>query len=94
MAKVRTLPTLLERGEHLTGPAVCIQCGHEWQSVCPVGTIELECPKCHTHKGLLKFPVEPEGLALVCNCGCHVFMVSKLGNIICWKCGTIQILPP
>ena len=89
MGTVTKLPTILERGPHLAGEAFCIQCKHKWVAVAPSGTVDLECPSCHTMKGLLKYPCEPENSAWVCYCGCHVFMISELTNIICWNCGVI-----
>lgn len=90
MAKVLNLPSRLERGEHLHGEAICQQCGHTWISVCPTGTVELECPNCHTMKGLLKHGCEPEHGAWVCSCGGYLFMISDTTNIICWNCGLIH----
>lgn len=80
----------LENDHHLSGPAVCMACKHEWEAVVPVGTIELECPNCHIHKGLLKYGCEPT-TAWVCGCGCHVFMLSgESHEMICWNCGQYQ----
>lgn len=79
-------PDLFEDGPHLSGEAHCIQCGHKWVAVAPVGTFELECPQCHSHKGILTYPCEPEA-AWVCNCGCHIFIMSRTLNLICYKCG-------
>lgn len=44
------------------GAAVCLSCAHEWVAVVPVGTpvnapgevSGLECPKCHSLKGVMK----------------------------------------
>jgi len=75
---------------HISGPARCVQCGHEWVAVCPTGTIELECPSCSTMKGLLKYSCEPsEGALWTCHCGCDVFRITTK-NTICFKCGTTQ----
>lgn len=82
------LPSLIERGSHLSGEAFCSHCKHEWVAVVPVGTVELECPKCGTNKGLLKHGCEPEE-AWTCGCGCHMFMISRNG-VICWNCGEYQ----
>ena len=90
-ADIRKLPSLVERGPHLYGEAVCLQCGNEWVSVAPVGVMELECPSCHTMKAVFKYGCEPDGDAWVCNCGCYLFMLSgESERMICWKCGSYQ----
>ena len=86
MGTITALPTLIERGPHICGEVRCIQCNHSWTAVAPVGTLEFECPECHTLKGVLKYPCEPES-AFVCNCGCHLYILSETGNMICYKCG-------
>jgi hypothetical protein len=90
MGTVTQLPTPLERGPHNAGQALCTQCGHEWVAVAPVGTVVLECPGCHTFKGLFKGPIEPEHGIWTCNCGCYAMVISDTTNILCWNCGTIQ----
>ena len=79
-----------EFGNHLTGPAHCIQCNHKWTVVAPVGTTEFECPECKTIKGVLTYPVESEHATWTCICGCNLFIISELTNVICRKCGVIQ----
>jgi len=32
--------------EYVTGAVRCIFCAHEWVGVRPVGTENMECPKC------------------------------------------------
>jgi hypothetical protein len=88
MGELMHLPTRTERGPHLSGEAHCLQCSHEWQGVAPVGTVELQCPECHTMKGLFRNGCEPT-VAWVCGCGCYLFTISPKG-IICWKCGEYQ----
>jgi hypothetical protein len=91
MGTVTALPTRIERGAHNTGPAFCAQCDHEWVAVAPVGTVALECPECHTMKGLLKWPCEPEHGIWTCACGCYVMIISATTNILCYNCGTAQV---
>lgn len=88
MSNVRHLPTPLERGPHNHGPAFCSQCHHEWTAVAAVGVIFLECPECHTYKGLFKGPIEPANALWTCNCGCTIFCISDTTNILCINCGT------
>jgi len=89
MNKVIKLTSRTERGPHLSGEAFCARCHHEWISVAPVGTVDIECPECHTMKGLFKHGCEPQYEAWTCNCGCYMFMISPKG-IICWNCGDYQ----
>lgn len=89
MSNVVKLPSRADRGPHLSGIAFCARCKHEWVGVAPVGTMELECPECHTMMGLFKHGCEPDE-PWTCSCGCYLFMVSRQG-IICWNCGDYQI---
>ncbi len=89
MGNLLQLQTRIERGAHLSGAAHCLQCKHEWTAVAPVGTVELECPACHTMKGLFRHACEPTA-AWTCGCGCYIFMISPKG-IICWNCGDYKI---
>jgi len=89
MSNVIAFQTKEERSPHVSGKAFCIECHHEWVSVAPTGTTQVECPSCHTHKGLFRYPCEPEGAAWACSCGCQLFMISTSG-ILCYKCGEYQ----
>lgn len=77
--------------QHGAGEAFCFQCKHEWVSVAPTGTVQLECPNCHTMKGLFKFPfnVEEGDLVRVCNCGNSLFRLTPEGHL-CVNCGIYQ----
>lgn len=77
--------------QHGEGDAFCIQCGHEWIAVSPTGTTQLECPECHTLKGLYRFPFNFEEGTLVreCNCGNRLFYLSQNGHL-CANCGIYQ----
>jgi len=79
---------------HGTGEAFCFQCKHTWVAVAPVGSTQLECPECHTMKGLWKFPFEPsvegrEGGRWQCNCGNQLFYLTPKGYM-CPNCGILQ----
>jgi hypothetical protein len=89
MGELKHFPTKLERGSHLSGEAICIHCKHEFVAVAPVGTINMTCPSCGTEKALFKHPCEPT-VAWVCQCGCHIFMLSPQG-VICYECGDYQV---
>lgn len=73
------------------GEAFCIQCGHEWQAVAEPPVKWLECPNCHTMKGLLRFHFyPPEGSYIrVCDCGNELFFLTPEGHL-CANCGTYQ----
>jgi len=76
---------------HATGTAICINCREEWIAVAPVGTNQLECPSCHSTKGIWKFPFVPSEKTLirVCNCGNDLFYLTQEGHL-CANCGTYQ----
>lgn len=78
----------------MAGTAICSACHHEWLSVAPTGTMELECPECSTMKGRFKFDcAPPEGtLSWTCNCGNQLFNVLEDG-IFCPNCGNYQTFP-
>lgn len=74
---------------HSRGWASCQHCRHKWQAVAPAGVVELECPKCHSMKGLYIYGHEDDESTWLCKCGCHVFTISETGAV-CWKCGVKQ----
>ena len=76
---------------HLTGTAICTACRHEWQTVAPVGVVELECPSCGSMRGLLKHPCGAgEGDRLWrCNCGSELFYIVN-DEVRCRECGLAQ----
>lgn len=76
---------------HGAGEAFCLQCGHEWVAVAPIGVVHLNCPNCGTCKGLYRFPFAPnEGeVERVCNCGNKYFCFTLKGHM-CPNCGTYQ----
>ena len=73
------------------GEAVCLNCQHTWTAIVETGTTQLECPKCHTMKGLLKYPYSVvEGSYLrTCNCGNQLFYLTPEGHL-CPQCGIYQ----
>lgn len=86
-----------EREHHLSGGALCCQCGHKWAAMRPISTeIWLECPACHSQKGMLPWPiVPPEDSAMwTCDCLGSVFSVfvrkDDSMEIMCCSCGTYQ----
>ena len=76
---------------HAHGDAFCFQCNHSWIAVAPAGTVQLECPSCHTMKGLYKFPfsVSEGELLRECSCGCQLFYLTPEGHL-CTNCGIYQ----
>lgn len=80
-----------KKDPHASGEAFCFQCRKEWIAVAPVGTVQLECPECHTMKGLFKFPfnVKVGQLVRECNCGNQLFYLTPEGHL-CANCGIYQ----
>lgn len=74
---------------HLTGPAVCGACQHEWPAIVPVGTTSLECERCKRMWGTFKHQVAPQA-AWRCNCGELLFWLTPNGAM-CRRCGVISI---
>lgn len=87
MSNVVDIP-LGSNDPHGHGEAFCLGCGHEWQAVVPLGTTRLECPKCHSMKGLLKFEFIPEEM-WECGCGNRLFYITSDGHV-CANCGAEQ----
>jgi len=76
-------------GAHLTGDVICTNCKKVWTGVVPVGTHELECPDCHTMKGVFKHHLAPITNEIWrCNCGAELFFILKK-KIQCCECGVI-----
>lgn len=73
----------------VSGEAMCLECGNIWIRVAPAGTYQFECPKCHTMKGVYKYPCEPDDEMWTCNCGCTLFVMNRKGTI-CHRCGVYQ----
>lgn len=80
---------------HLAGEAICIGCQHTWAAVAPVGTWQLECPSCHSSKGIWRNPVGGiEGdTVFTCQCGCQALVAyrrDRLFYLKCMSCGIEQ----
>jgi hypothetical protein len=82
---------LADHRPHGAGEAVCSHCKHVWEAVAPIGATQLECPECHTLKGLWKAPfaVAEGDLLYVCNCGGDLFFILPDGYHMCRECGVV-----
>lgn len=78
----------LDRISHISGPAFCMGCRHEWVGVWPEGSVDLECPECHAHRGRGKFNVTPPvDSVFTCNkCENQLFNLMRDG-FFCPVCG-------
>lgn len=70
---------------HISGPAVCLQCGYTWSAVALVGTTELQCPECKAFKGAFEGFTIPEKVR-ICECGNEHFYLEPEGAM-CALCG-------
>jgi len=77
-----------EARPHISGDALCLQCGHKWHAVAPIGTVELECSECKTWKGAFEGFTAPDTV-WECNCGNQHFYIDPDGAM-CAKCGLIH----
>jgi ribosomal protein S27E len=80
---------------HMSGPARCVGCQHDWTAVAPVGTTELECPSCGMMKGLYRYPVTADANDLVfrCQCGSEALTAYYRNGkfrLQCMSCGISQ----
>lgn len=82
---------------HMSGPAVCLSCAHEWTMVAPSGTPVnavgdqpgLECPACGSFKGVSKYFTRhvdcPSWRCTVC--GSFIFSaILAHGDVPCLAC--------
>lgn len=76
------------KSQTMSGDAFCLQCGHQWVAVAPAGTVRLECPECHTEKGLFRFEcvLPDETPTWTCHCGNQLFYLTPDGHL-CANCG-------
>ena len=81
-----TVTDIMSRRPHRAGPAVCLQCRHEWEAVSPLDTIALECPKCKTMQGVYVGLSKTELPQLQCNCGSFYFHIDTRSSYCC-HCG-------
>ena len=78
----------LEKSPHLSGPARCMACKHEWDAVSPVGVFDfLECPSCGAAKGVRTTLVVPDEV-FRCTCGSDLYYLSPKGARCC-NCGVM-----
>lgn len=77
----------------LEGLARCLACHHEWRAAQPVGSYAdgMECPTCHTLRGVWVHPlVLADGAdRFVCQCRNDLFMLTRTGTF-CVLCGEIK----
>lgn len=76
---------------HMSGPAKCLSCKHEWISVSPEGTVWLDCPACGIQMGRRQGPVwcRGENYYWMCECGNDLFAVLIEG-FLCPVCGKMH----
>ena len=75
------------------GEARCLACKHTWAARAPAGTIDLECPECHSFRGAHVGPYEvPNGTRVweCYHCTSQIFMVMEGGFSFCLGCGFIS----
>lgn len=88
--------SLASRRPHLHGAAFCVTCRHEWIAVVPAGDGHewLECPKCMTQKGRMRYAVSlpADEQIWTCNCGNTLFHLSRTAWL-CPNCGEYQQFP-
>ena len=78
--------SLAEHRPHVSGNAKCLQCGHEWHAVAPLGVNQLQCPSCELDKGVFCGTANRGGLHYQCSCGCmHMFL--HVDGVYCANCG-------
>jgi ribosomal protein S27E len=77
---------------YITGEVKCLDCGNLWQGIYPPGTVQFQCPKCHTMRGVPAAVVTPgDGEIWACNCGCWAFCFSRSSDEwVCLSCGAYQ----
>lgn len=94
MSKVVSLAEhKIENSPHVSGPALCLGCGHKWQAVLPVPVPSVfDCPKCTLEKGVYRglcAPPEDEDIIFKCNCGNERFL-SQPGGMFCECCAVLH----
>lgn len=80
-------------GPHGSGPAHCLQCGHHWSAMAPVGTTWLDCPECGSGKGIFTYPflaAEGDSVWTCPTCGSQVFYITPEA-FHCYQCGKAQV---
>ncbi len=89
---VIAFPKKEEAEPHAAGECICLTCKHEWVGVAAVGVIDLECPSCHTHKGVWKFAHHPgpDVEHYECKCGNRLFIITRDYHF-CPNCGVTNL---
>lgn len=72
---------------HLSGPARCLDCKHEFVAVAPVGTYCMTCPSCGADKAARFSMIDPPTDVWVCNCGNQFMLILFGGQVFCPNCG-------
>lgn len=80
---------------HAAGPAICLECRHEWVAVAPWGKLNFDCPACGTGKGVWRYPFKTRGTVMICNavlddggrCFNDAFEIRPTG-VYCYRCGS------
>jgi predicted RNA-binding Zn-ribbon protein involved in translation (DUF1610 family) len=81
--------SLDEMRPHLSGEALCLNCGNVHVAVAPVGVAWMECPECHLWRSTWRNQVERDGEHWHCDCGYSLFHLTPEG-IYCPNCGEWQ----
>ena len=80
---------ILEASPHLSGEAMRLVCQHKWVAVAPIGECSLECPECHTFRGV--FTGNPLGEEHYrCKCGCSHFAILPGFRFRCLHCAHLH----
>ncbi len=74
---------------HSSGECKCLACDYKWVGVVPIGTIWLECPKCHLMRGRFIYHCQREDSYWTCKCGNELFYITHEG-CYCPNCGLWQ----
>ncbi len=89
LASFRCEPVETETETTVSGPAKCAACGKCWVATAPGGVVALECPACHSMRGVFVWPVQPPDgeLIWICDCGGDLFVLRPHGPW-CVRCAT------
>ena len=84
--RTKRVVSIADARPHLAGPARCLDCGHEWMAVAPLGMTVLDCPKCRAQKGGRFAMVQKDGDHWHCGCG-NPFYLIRGNGAYCPNCG-------
>ena len=72
---------------YFAGMVVCLNCQRTWTAVAPGDTEQLECPSCHTFKGVWMYPFRrPDEEHFRCRCG-NIYFCLTPTTTYCPNCG-------